>query len=229
MGYAASVSRSTWILLAIAALALCLTLVLLCRRAREAPVVAASASPTDGAFDPLGAAARPPPGASADRPSGALAAPLSETIHDRKVRDQVRERIVASGPDLGVLRNAGTTGSDSPAAASSAEKLDATYVREVIRSDFAPMAKQCYESALASNPELGGKLVVFFTIVGDDKVGGVVESAHIDEGTTLQDAKLQQCFTESMMTVAFKAPPKRGAVSVRYPFMLSPDGPDAGS
>lgn len=105
--------------------------------------------------------------------------------------------------------------------------LDKEYIRDVVRSDFYPMARQCYESALVSNPKLSGKLVVFFTIVGDEKVGGIVESAELVEGTTIDDPQLTQCFAESMKTVAFKAPRKGGMVTVKYPFEMTPDEPQA--
>jgi hypothetical protein len=168
-------------------------------------------------------------------PDGATArpidipAPLTSAVHDRSLRNAVRERIYQRAgqtpPDPGgVPRRVGVapTSSERPAQDSSFGTLDAAYIQQVFRSDFYPMARQCYESALASNPNLGGRLVVYFTIVGDDKVGGIVESVQIDEGTTIDDLKLRECFTESIMTVAFKAPPKRGRMSVRYPFTLSP-------
>lgn len=165
-------------------------------------------------------------------------APISESIRDRKVRDEVRRRIYAARSETppepqGARRGAGTIdgradggaepGSQSSGATSREPGLDAAYIRQVVRDDFAPMAKQCYESALAQNPKLSGKLVVFFTIVGDEKVGGIVESAEIADGTTIEDERLQQCFTESMMTVAFKPPRKGGKVTVKYPFTLTND------
>lgn len=180
---------------------------------------------------------------SASQPESTSPAPVTSSIHDRKTRDQVRERIYKawgeSPPEpTGARRHAGTTGdressnATSPASpvntGSKPPALDPQYIRSVIREDFAPMAKQCYESALADNPKLAGKLVVFFTIVGDEKVGGVVESAEISDGTTIEDPKLQQCFTESMMTLAFKPPAKGGKVTVKYPFTMEPDDPPDG-
>lgn len=170
-------------------------------------------------------------------------APIASSIHDRKARDQVRERIYKARGEAppetgGTKRSAGTTAererSTAPNAASpmgapdKGPGLDPQYIRSVVREDFWPMAKQCYESALAGNPKLAGKLVVFFTIVGDEKVGGIVESAEISDGTTIEDEKLRQCFTESMMTLAFKPPPKGGKVTVKYPFSMEPDDPPDG-
>ena len=221
------VSRTKWSLILLAVVALVGILVLLCSRSRQP----AAHSQTTGAEGASGARAQTSSELAAH---GQAPAPLGSTVHDRAVRDRIREQIHADPRGLpGVSRHAGTLGPGGelgPAPASSSPTLDRDYIRQVIREDFAPMAKQCYEHALAENPKLAGKLVVFFTIVGDDKIGGVVESAKIDEGTTIDDAKLQQCFTESMMSIAFKAPPRRGWVTVKYPFMLSPDdeGPDAG-
>lgn len=220
--YSADVNRAKWIVAAVALLAIVATLILLCKRSRERPV----------STDALSSSAANPN--DADPSNATVAAPLSSSVHDRKTRDDIRARIYASRgqtpPDPGgVPRSAGV--SPAPTAAAPAplgsSSLDKEYIRDVVRSDFYPMAKQCYEAALATNPKLAGKLVVFFTIVGDEKVGGIVESAELVEGTTIDDPKLAQCFAESMKTVAFKAPRKGGMVTVKYPFDMSPDEPDA--
>ena len=45
--------------------------------------------------------------------------------------------------------------------------------------------------------------------------------------TTLDDAEMQDCVRESMMSVSFDAPPGDGELTVVYPILFSPDEPDA--
>jgi hypothetical protein len=101
------------------------------------------------------------------------------------------------------------------------------YIRDRVHEDLFPLAKDCYERALTKNPKLAGRLVVSFTIVGDRRVGGVVDSAEIDDSSDLGDPEVSECVKESMMSVAFDAPPE-GRVTVTYPIVFSPgEEPDA--
>jgi len=66
-----------------------------------------------------------------------------------------------------------------------------------------------------------------FTIVADDKLGGIVEDAGLGEGGTLTDDKMGTCIRESLTTLAFPPPAGDGGiVTVVYPIVFAPDGPD---
>ena len=107
-------------------------------------------------------------------------------------------------------------------------KIDPDYLRQRMREDFLPMARGCYDELLARDPKAAGKIVVKMTIVGDEKVGGIVDEASIDrDAGTLPDDKLETCFRESMMSMAFAPPPHGGTVTVVYPFTLADKDPDA--
>ena len=93
------------------------------------------------------------------------------------------------------------------------------YVAGRIHDDFRPMAKSCYENALAKSPSLRGKVSVRFTIVGDRRVGAVVESAEIDDATDIKDPMFLECLKQSMMTVNF-APPPDGAREISSVFAM---------
>ena len=96
------------------------------------------------------------------------------------------------------------------------------YIHQRIKDDYVPLAKSCYENALVKSPKLGGRLVMSFRIVGDRRVGGVVDSSEIDPSSTIQDEELSTCMKESMMAVSFDAPPDDKAITVKYPIVLSP-------
>jgi hypothetical protein len=100
--------------------------------------------------------------------------------------------------------------------------LDKDYIRDRIQEDFKPLAKECYEAALEADASLGGKLVFSFTIVGDDSVGGIVESVDFAEGSDIEDDELLYCMRESLLSMTFAPPAKGGTVTVTYPMLFSP-------
>ena len=102
-------------------------------------------------------------------------------------------------------------------------KYDPDYIRATFREDMFPLLKSCYEGALKRRPDLAGKLVLNFTIVGDRDVGGVLEDADVADDSTLKDDDMETCVKESLMTLTFDKPPSGGGyVTVRYPVAFSP-------
>jgi hypothetical protein len=81
------------------------------------------------------------------------------------------------------------------------------FIEERIRNDFVPMAKGCYNDFLRRKPEAEGNVVVGFEIMGDESVGGVVNSAEIRDESTLRDPSLETCLRESFLSVYFDPPP----------------------
>ena len=100
-------------------------------------------------------------------------------------------------------------------------ELDKEYIRSAIKEQLVPVAVDCYNSALQDDPELGGRLVLDFVIVGAEDVGGVVEESEINEESDLDSPFLRECLRESMMAVTFDAPPGGGRVEVTYPLDFS--------
>jgi hypothetical protein len=97
--------------------------------------------------------------------------------------------------------------------------LDREYIRSAITEQLLPVAIECYESTLEDDPKLAGKIVVEFTIVGVEEVGGVVEDASIvAEESTLDSEFVRECMRESLMAVTFEPPTDGGQVQVKYPF-----------
>ncbi len=114
-----------------------------------------------------------------------------------------------------------------PVGDAGAMNIDPKYIQSVVRDDYFPLAKQCYGSALERNPKLAGTIEMSFRILGDPKIGGVVDDVKLSDGTTLDDKEMQTCLRESMMSVTFDAPPEGGEVTVVYPVRFSPEEDDA--
>ena len=101
------------------------------------------------------------------------------------------------------------------------------YVRQRIREDYFPLALQCYQRGLTKNPQLAGKIVASFRIVGSKNTGGLIDWVDlVDEETTLDDPDVNECLKQSLYSVTFDAPPNDGVVTVKYPIQFAPDDPD---
>jgi hypothetical protein len=166
--------------------------------------------------------------------------PAASPKLDRALADRMREQIRALLAEAGPLV-AGADPSARPAPAPSfgtmpqlvqpdgSTNVDPDYLRGVMHSDFFPLAKDCYLTALGHNPRLAGRIELHFQIIGDRKVGGVVDEAKFLEGTTIDDREFQTCVRESMLSVSFAAPPDDGSLTVTYPITFSPDEPEGGA
>lgn len=153
------------------------------------------------------------------------------TARDRALRDEVRRRIFLAWQE----------GADATAAVDPLHDpmpnrdgvVDPDYLRARIREDFIPMAGACYDSLLVRQPGVEGRVVLDFVLVGDPLAGGVVDEARVDTGDAgvddagVNDSQFQTCLRESMLSMAFRPPPGRGRLRVRYPVGLRPDPPDA--
>jgi hypothetical protein len=202
---------------------------------------AAAAEPGDPE-PPAAQGASPSPGprqAPAGDGSGGPALPKL----DRAKADRMREELHALFAEAGVLALAGEpldAAAPAPAASfrsmpllppddAGSTRVDPDYIRKRVHEDLFPLALDCYGTALKRDPKLAGKLVVYFRVIGDKKVGGVVDEARLEEGTTITDREMQTCVRESMMSVSFDAPPGEGELTVVYPIEFSPDDDDSGT
>lgn len=107
--------------------------------------------------------------------------------------------------------------------------LSKNYIQAAI-DDLKPLLKECYDLALAEDHKLQGKLTISFSVAAAS-TGGIVESAHVEEGASATHSLLQECVRETIYTLELPAPDGGGIVNVRYPFSFSHETPqgDAGS
>ena len=176
--------------------------------------------------DPAATNGRAGAGASND-PANVLDAGITKTIHDRAVREALRKRILegwAASPDPETASAAKEGRFFEPApTGDGGEGMDPAYIRDVVRTDFFPMAKSCYDDLLARSPDAGGRIEMSFTIVADERLGAIVDDASAESDGGVSDEKMTTCMRESLSTLAFKPPAHGGKVTVRYPVEFSPD------
>ena len=172
-------------------------------------------------------------GVGPDASDGAVAAlawdggRIAETIHDRKVRDQLRQRILAgwaagAEPEVAAAAKEGRFIPAPPGP--DGGRMDPKYIQEVVRGDFMPMAKKCYEELLSRKKKAKGRMEMSFTIVSDDKLGAIVEDVEADHGDSgVADEKMTTCMRESLSTLSFRPPASGGYITVVYPIEFSDD------
>lgn len=88
-------------------------------------------------------------------------------------------------------------------------------IGRVIRRNLARF-KFCYEKELSANPNLAGKVAIYFTI---DPTGSVAE-ASVRE-TSINDENVEQCAVKVMRSLKFPQPKGGGIVVVTYPFVFA--------
>lgn len=100
---------------------------------------------------------------------------------------------------------------------SNGASIDKESIRAVV-VDNIKYVQTCYETALANNSTLRGKLVVDWIV--NDK--GDVEKATVNDAkTTLKDPTFLACAVGKLKTWKFPAAPKGQIVNVSYPFLFS--------
>jgi hypothetical protein len=146
--------------------------------------------------------------------------PVTTTIADRAARDELRKRILkawAENPDPKIA-NAAREGHFEPIPGD--HDAGAAYIQSVVREQFLPLAKKCYEDFL-TRKDAGGRIEMKFTIVGDQKIGGVVDDVDLVSDGGLDDDEMVTCMRESFLGIAFRPPPKDW-VTVVYPIEFHP-------
>ncbi len=96
--------------------------------------------------------------------------------------------------------------------------LDKEGIRAAVKSAI-PDVKDCYESWLAMNPALGGRLVVKLTIDTDDGVEGRVTRLSLADGG-IGNVAFEGCALSSFSDLRFE-PPLDGPMNVTYPLVFS--------
>jgi hypothetical protein len=96
--------------------------------------------------------------------------------------------------------------------------LDKEIIRRIIRRHINEV-KYCYEQELLKKPELGGRILVQFTI----SAGGQVVTSVL-QNSTMGNTRVEMCTVQAVRRWEFPKPLGGGIVIVSYPFVLTPAG-----
>jgi hypothetical protein len=158
----------------------------------------------------------------------ALGSPAGEvrtTTLDRAKRDELRRRIYDA------FGEPPPNGNDAHRVPTPAEErgLDSDYLGRHMREDFAPMARDCVRQSAERDAAVQGTLVMVLHVVGDEKVGGIVESTEIEDGGTVVDPSVLDCLQNSMASLEMPPPARGGATTIKVPMRFLDHKPDAGA
>jgi hypothetical protein len=148
---------------------------------------------------------------------------VDHTVRDRAMHDDVRARILAawSAATNGAATR-GATGATDNDASPPASQLDPTYIRTLIRDEFLPMARDCYDQQLARTRDAAGRMTLRFVIMADEHSGGIVDDVQSEDRDAGDfDEAFGTCMRETMRTMVFRAPEGGGRITVRYPFVFA--------
>lgn len=102
--------------------------------------------------------------------------------------------------------------------------LDFDYASSRIEEHFIPLAKDCYAALLEKQPGASGEAVFAFEIVGDESIGGVIDSVELTEESTLDEPEFVECVRQSLLSVEFEPPPTHGRATIVYRTRFAPPG-----
>ncbi|HLK88280.1 MAG TPA: TonB family protein [Polyangia bacterium] len=94
--------------------------------------------------------------------------------------------------------------------------LDKEIIRRIIRRHVNEV-KYCYEQELAQRPDLGGRIMVQFTIAASGQV-----IASMLQNSTMGNARVENCTVQAVRRWEFPKPIGGGIAIVSYPFVLTP-------
>ena len=96
--------------------------------------------------------------------------------------------------------------------------LDKSIIRRVIRRHINEV-KYCYQNELQSSPDLYGRVVINFSIMGNGQV-----AASRVERSTMKNDRVESCVTRAVRRWLFPKPMNGGVVVVSYPFVFHSAG-----
>jgi hypothetical protein len=94
---------------------------------------------------------------------------------------------------------------------------------KVMNEDLMPLVDECYALARETQPELTGLLVLDVEMIGDEDIGGVIETAVLGQGNEIVDPALVECVQESLLSTTLPPPPEGGKDAISLQMKLEPE------
>jgi hypothetical protein len=94
---------------------------------------------------------------------------------------------------------------------------------EAVSKDLMPLADECYEAAVLRDPSIAGMVDINIDVVGDEDVGGIVESFELGDENEIQDEEMIECIRETTLSTLFPAPKDTGRRGTRLTLKFAPE------
>jgi hypothetical protein len=164
-----------------------------------------------------------PPARGGEKPTHALPHAIRDPAKREELRRQLLAAIAAAQDEADA---AAPGGGGAPAVGRGQRETNdvnefGRFVTQAVNESFVPMAQECANELRGRRPDAGGAATVAFKLLGDDKVGGVVDSAEIVRAkSTIDDVAFATCIRESLYGVYFDPPPVGGEATLDFEVRL---------
>ncbi|MEM9454824.1 MAG: hypothetical protein AAGF11_11640 [Myxococcota bacterium] len=169
-------------------------------------------------------AAAPPSPARDLAARNAMRQRILDAMHARERAAEDQRESTGREPAPATERREPAGDDGGPAAGSLVDRTgNHEYLVKVMNEDLMPLADECYELALEEQPDLEGMLAVELDIIGEEEIGGVVESVQPAEDNELSHPTLVECVRESILATTLPPPEQGGRDEIMLSLRLSPD------
>ncbi len=97
------------------------------------------------------------------------------------------------------------------------------YLSRVLTQDLMPLVDECEALAREKHPDLAGMLVLDVEILGDEDIGGVIDSLTLAPNNQIADPELLECVRESLLSTTLPPPDQNGRDAISLSLRLGPD------
>ena len=94
---------------------------------------------------------------------------------------------------------------------------------DAVSKDLMPLADECYEAAVERDPSIAGMIDINLEVVGDEEVGGIVESFELGDENEIRDEQMIECIRETTLSTLFPAPEDSGRRGARLTLRFEPE------
>ncbi|PCC67616.1 hypothetical protein SAMN02745121_02251 [Nannocystis exedens] len=100
------------------------------------------------------------------------------------------------------------------------------YLSRVLSRELMPLVDECHALVREEHPELTGMLVLDLEILGDEDIGGVVNTLEPGKGNEIAEPALLECVRESLLAVTLPPPEQGGRDAISLSMRFDPPKPE---
>lgn len=127
----------------------------------------------------------------------------------------------AGDPARGGLARAQPT-EDAPAGAIVDRTGNHAYLTRVLSQDLMPLVDECHALVREAHPDLAGMLVLDLELLGDEDIGGVINTLEPGKGNEIAEPALLECVRESLLATTLPPPEQGGRDAVSLSMRFDP-------
>lgn len=96
------------------------------------------------------------------------------------------------------------------------------YLTRVLGQDLMPLVDECHALVREEHPDLAGMLVLDLEILGDEDIGGVVNTIDPGKGNEIAEPALLECVRESLLATTLPPPEQGGRDAISLSMRFDP-------